>query len=162
MRSFARCAFFCAKEAQKMYQNYHIAPGTKENWQLSFANGNIWGLPEWHKPAWQSLQRGEVVFFYVESPLSVVIGFGEIQDAFIDATPFFADDWGHVSKWPLRFRFQIVLPPSDPLKRPGVLISDMLKFPRLKRFEQLTKRQGEELLQRCQTNLNPGPMILHG
>jgi len=113
-------------------------------------------LPEWHRPAWESLDPGDIVFFYLEFPISAVVGYGQIQERFYDPTPFFTDDWGERSRWPFRFRFQIVLPSTDPLVQPGVSVTDMLKFPRLKRFEELPSRQGEELLRRCEAELNRG------
>jgi len=96
------------------------------------------------------LKTGDLVFFYAESPKSTVIAYGEIQNSFLDRTPFFSDDWGGASKWPLRFRFQVILPSTDPLLGTGISVTDMLNFPRLKRFENLTDRQGKELLQRCE------------
>jgi len=138
-----------------MYHNYYIAPGSKENWQVAFTKGNIWGLPKGRESTWGSLNSGDIVFFYVESPRSRVIGYGQIQNAFYDRSPFFADDWGQATRWPLRFKFQVVLPSADPLASRGVSVTDMLKFPRLKRFEQLESRQGEELLRKCQAEMNP-------
>ncbi len=139
-----------------MYHSYYIAPGTSENWLVAFTKGNIWGLPEDRDPAWESLQSGDIVFFYVESPISRVVGYGQILDKFYDRSPFFADDYGEVSRWPRRFKFQIVLPSADPLSSQGVSVTDMLKFPRLKRFEALDSRQGDELMRRCHDEMNPG------
>jgi hypothetical protein len=137
-----------------MYHNYYIAPGPKENWRVAFTRGGIWGLPESHRPAWESLQSEDVLFFYVESPCSRVVGYGRIQDTHYDRSPFFADDYGPVTKWPLRLRFQVVLPTGDPLAVPGVSVEDILKFPRLKRFERLLwPQQWEELLRRCDAAL---------
>jgi hypothetical protein len=136
-----------------MYRDYYIAPGTFANWRVAFTNGNIWGLPEGRERTWISLKRGDVVFFYVESPFSSVIGYGEIQGTFREHSPFFADDWREVTNWPLRLSFQIIFPLGDLLVPPGVSVIDMLQFPRLKRFEEVTSRQGEELLRRCQVNL---------
>ena len=133
-----------------MHYNYFIAPGTYANWQRAFSKGNIWGLPEWRRPAWESLTSGDVIFFYVESPKSSVVGYSEIVNTFYDRGLFFADDWGKDSKWPLRFTFQTIMPSTNPLVGPGVSVRDMLKFPQLKRFESLMRRQGEELLRRCE------------
>jgi hypothetical protein len=134
-----------------MYHNHYIAPGTYANWQRAFTQGNIWGLPEWRRPAWELLTSGDVIFFYVESPKSAVVGYGEIRNTFSDRSPFFADDRGELTKWPLRFTFQIILPSTDPLTGPGVSVEDMLKFPRLKRFERLVMpSQAAELLHRCE------------
>lgn len=138
-----------------MYQRYYVAPGTYENWRLAFTKGSIWGLPEWHRRAWESLESGDIVFFYVELPRSRVVGYGQIQETFVDRSPFFADDYGEVTRWPLRFRFQIVLPSTDPLVSPGVSVTDILKFPRLKRFEELGFTQGEDLFRRCQAQMTP-------
>lgn len=136
-----------------MHRNYYIAPGTLTNWGSAFTKGNIWGLREDRRTTWDWLKAGEIVFFYVESPRSAVVGYGEIQDTFYDRTRFFADDWGGVTEWPLRFRFRIILPTGALLALPGVSVTDMLKFPRLKRFENLTDKEGEELLSRCQAAL---------
>jgi hypothetical protein len=150
MRYFARCAFFCAGEAQKMYCNYYIAPGTLANLQRAFTDGAIWGLPEGRQDTWHWLKTGEIVFFYAESPRSTVVACSEIQNTFFDPTPFFPDDWGGVTKWPWRFKFQLILPSTDPLLGPGISVTDMFKFPRLKRFESLNDRQGEDLLHGCE------------
>jgi hypothetical protein len=142
--------FFCAKEARKMYRNYYIAPGILANLQRALTEGDIWGLPEGRRDTWRWLKTRDIVFFYAESPRSAVVACGEIHNTFLDPTPFFPDDWKGASKWPWRFRFQIILPSTDPLLGPGISVTDMLKFPRLKRFENLTDRQGEDLLHRCE------------
>ena len=144
--------FFCAREARKMHCNYYIAPGTLANLQRAFTEGYIWGLPGGpggRRGTWRRLKTGDTVF-YAQSPRSAVVAYGEIQNTFLDRTPFFPDDREGVTNWPLRFRFQIVLPPTDPLLGPGISVTDMFKFPRLKRFENLTDTEGEDLSHRCE------------
>jgi hypothetical protein len=138
-----------------MYRNYYIAPGTLANLQRAFSKGEIWGLPEGRQDTWHWLKPGDIVFFYAESPRSAVVASSEIQNIFFDPTPFFPDDWGGVSKWPLRFRFQIILPSTNPLLGPGISVTDILKYPRLKRFENLSERQGEDLMRRCGDQWHP-------
>jgi hypothetical protein len=111
----------------------------------------VWGLPETRKKTWEGLKQGDLVFFYVQSPISAVVGYGEIQKTFRDSVPFFADDQGASSIWPFRFSFQIILPSTgDPIARwARISVANFLKFPRLKRFERLKHGQAQELLQRC-------------
>ena len=113
------------------------------------------GLPEGREDTWRWLKTGDIVFFYAESPRSAVVAYGEIQNIFFDRTPFFPDDWDGITKWPLRFRFQIIMPSTNQLQGPGISVTDMLKFPRLKRFENLGDRQGNDLLHRCEDQWRP-------
>lgn len=124
----------------------YIAPGSRENWRVAFANGNVWGLRVERERTWRSLKRGDAVFFYIESPFSGVAGVGEIQEMSRDRRPFFADDRREVSNWPLRFTFRILLAPTNLSTASVVSVADILKFPRLKRFEVLMRSQAEELL----------------
>ena len=63
---------------------------------------------------------------------------------------FSSGDLGGTTKWPLRFRFNVILTSTDPLLGPGISILDMLEFPRFKRFDGLTDKQDEELFRRCE------------
>jgi len=137
-----------------MHRSYYIAPGTYENWCAALAKGSVWGLPKERLRTWRSLRRGDVVFFYVQAPFSGIVGYGEIQDTFEDRTPFFADDRGAATNWPLRFGFQVILASAPPRFRPRVPVEDLLRFPRLKRLEKLTDQLGEELLRRCKIEMS--------
>jgi len=130
------------------YVNYYIAPGTRRNWESAFKE-KIWGLPQWHRPSWRRLKVGDTVFFYVLRPISAVVGYGQVEDKFASEEPFFAQDTWKETDWPWRFSFEIILPSTDPLASPKVYVGDLLKFPRLKRFEELETVQGKELLSRC-------------
>lgn len=140
-----------------MRHESYIAPGSHENWRIAFANGNVWGLPEGREHSWRLLKRGDAVFFYVESPFSGVAGVGEIQEAYYDGTPFFADDGRAVSNWPFRFHFRIILASGNLSATNMVSVADMLRFPRLKRFEALRRHQAEELLRRCDAEIKRQP-----
>jgi hypothetical protein len=140
--------------------NYYIAPGTRRNWESSF-KGNIWGLPDWHMPSWKRLKIGDTVFFYVLSPISAVVGYGQIQDKFASEEPFLAQDSRQETDWPWRFNFEIILPSTDPLESGRVYVGDLFKFPRLKRFEELESSQGLELLRRCHAEYAPGCLNVH-
>ena len=77
---------------------YYLAVGSYDNWRNVFAKANRWGLPENKFRTWNRLEKGDIVFFYVETPLSAVVGHGVVLSKFYSEERFFAEDWGKVSE----------------------------------------------------------------
>ncbi len=138
-----------------MSNNYYLAPGTRENWKISFANGNVWGMPL-NRRQWRTLRKGDVVFFYVMAPIKGIVGYGSIVGTFRAEEPIFTEELLGVKKWPLRFNFQILWPPSgDPFKGPRVRVGGLVEGSPLKKFHRLNATTAEQLLDRCKAQLSP-------
>lgn len=87
-----------------------VLTGNEENWETAI-NGNVWGLREKHNLAryWNRLQKGDLLLFYAQSPISGVIGIGETESKFKQDKPLWADEIrkGTVI-YPYRFGFKIL------------------------------------------------------
>ena len=130
--------------------NYYLAVGTRENWKLAFANGNVWGLKVNRKVTYDRLKSGDVVFFYVQAPIQSVVGYGSITAKSRAAAPFFTDDFGAETKYPFRFIFEVLCPSSgSPLNGAWVSLKGLVKGRTLKKFHELGPVKGPELLSRC-------------
>ena len=130
--------------------NYYLAPGTRENWKISFASGNVWGLPI-NRRQWRMLKKDDVVFFYVMAPVKSVVGYGSVVTRFRAEDPIFTEELLGIKKWPLRFNFQILWPPSgDPFNGPRVSVTGLVEGSPLKKFHELGPSKGEDLLRRWQ------------
>jgi hypothetical protein len=134
-------------------QNYHdhyLAVGPYNNWKVAFSNGCVWGLPKNRVSTWHSLNSGDIAFFYVESPISAVNGYGNIVDTLYDESPFFADDYGNKSLWPYRFKFDVLWPKLDPLHEKRISIAGLPGGITLHRgFQNLGTVKGWEMIRRC-------------
>ena len=87
--------------------NYWILTGSLENWEIGISN-NIWGVKEGWKFKWNSLNKGDILFFYVTSPVSGLIGFGEVTNKFIGKNYLWADEIRQKKIiYPHRFEFEI-------------------------------------------------------
>lgn len=128
--------------------NYFLAVGSHENWKSAFGKGNIWGVGENRFRAWDQVQPGDILFFYVEIPVSAVVGYGTILSEFYDAKPFFAEDWRSDSDWPWRFRFQIQWPSANVLSSRRINVED-LRFTLHRGFQGIAWRKAQELLRLC-------------
>ncbi|MDI6888825.1 MAG: EVE domain-containing protein [Methanocellales archaeon] len=87
-----------------------LVVGRPENWETAFDLGNIWGLRQNQAHLWEALASGDIVFFYVTSPVSKIVGYGKILSKFKQDKPLWPEERtkGRVI-WPLRFQFDITL-----------------------------------------------------
>lgn len=131
-----------------MYVSYYLAVGSWDNWQSAFRKGNIWGLADNRYRTWSRIERGDVLFFYVEAPACAVVGRGVVLSTYHDSKPFFAEDWGTESEWPWRISFEIAWPDGDPTRGPRVTVND-LQLTLHRGFQELPFRKSQELLKRC-------------
>jgi predicted RNA-binding protein len=95
------------KGLKKKEVNFWILSGSKENWEKGSAE-SIWGVKEGLKSSWERLEPGDVLLFYVTSPISGLIGFGRLETRFKQDKPLWPDE---VMKnkviYPYRFEFKI-------------------------------------------------------
>jgi predicted RNA-binding protein len=87
-----------------------ILTGNEENWETAFNSGNIWGVREGNLvKRWEKLQKGDLVLFYVKSPIKGIIGFGKIESKFKQDKPLWPDEVRAKQViYPYRFDFQIL------------------------------------------------------
>lgn len=87
---------------------YYILAGEKQNWQVSI-NNKVWGFSESTKGSWNKIQSGEMVAFYVTSPIKKIIGFGRVKEKFVDKSILWSDDefFGR-AMWPYRISLEII------------------------------------------------------
>jgi len=62
-----------------MNKNFWILTGNEENWETAL-NSNIWGVRKGNLVRyWEKLNKGDFLFFYVKSPITGIIGVGEVE-----------------------------------------------------------------------------------
>ena len=61
---------------------FYVLVGEEQNWKISFAT-NTWGFTEKSKGLWNTIKVGELLAFYITSPIKRIIGFGQITKKFI-------------------------------------------------------------------------------
>ena len=97
--------------------NYWMAVGPQENWTHSFENGNIWGCPgsTGIRTQWTKANIGDILFFYITSPVKGIIGYGKIIAKSENTIPFWPIESGDKpSRFPLRIGFErLALIPHD-------------------------------------------------
>lgn len=105
-----------------------ILTGNEENWETAFNSGNIWGVREGNLvKRWERLQKGDLVLFYVKTPVKGIIGFGKIESKFKQDKPLWPDEIRAKQViYPYRFDFQILsLLPPDGWKQDYLSVSDL-------------------------------------
>ena len=84
-----------------------ISTGTAENWETAIL-GNIWGVRESLKHAWDKLQKGDLLFFYATAPIKGIIGVARIENKFKQDKPLWAQELKENKViWPYRYDFKV-------------------------------------------------------
>lgn len=103
-----------------------IIPGKLENWTIALRN-RAWGLGPRLKFAWDDLEAGDTLFFYVSAPVSGVVGTGKVAGKYIDEEPLWPEEVkSGVAIYPFRLSLAIdsVLEPDDWLDK-AVAVRDI-------------------------------------
>lgn len=88
-----------------------LVVGTPENWQTAFLSRGIWGLRDSvrHRLLWEQLKIGDKLVFYATSPISGVIGYGELRNKFRQHIPLWPEEVKRNEViWPNRFEFDVI------------------------------------------------------
>ena len=154
---------------QKKFQNWLVI-GISKNWETALSQPvPIWGLKPRYQGEFQTLRIGDVVWFYITSPISGIIGLGILKDKYIDNMNLIWDE--ELSKkavvWPLRFRIHVLKVISGELWKSGnIKINDFhlnwqIGFQLLQdnHAEELTKRSKEIFGMDPQENFYSGATI---
>lgn len=108
-----------------IYNNPHwILSANQENFELSFKYKQIWGVQDKWYPQWKSLEKGNIIFFYI-SGIKKIVGVGKVDNKFIQREPLWPDEINEgIVKYPLRFEFSIeYLLPKEKWTNIGIDIS---------------------------------------
>lgn len=91
-----------------MKNPHWILIGSMKNWVTAFNQGGIWGVRKNLYIEWKALEQGDVVFFYVTTPIKGIIGVGRVENKFIQDKPLWPDEIssGEVL-YPYRFEFHV-------------------------------------------------------
>jgi hypothetical protein len=89
---------------------FWLAVGTPANWHTAFDYAGIWGLKNSQRHYWESLQENtDLLFFYVTTPVSGVVGYGLIRNKLHQTTPLWPEERARNELiWPLRFEFDVL------------------------------------------------------
>lgn len=106
-----------------------LSSGPPENWMVAIQEGGVWGVDP--KPTlkkrWDKLSEGDLVAFYVSSPVSRVVGLGRVKSKNKEDIPLWpAEKQAGRAKWVYRFRFDILQCLDENLwKTKGIPIGDL-------------------------------------
>lgn len=127
---------------------FWLAVGIPQNWYTAFDYGLIWGLKANQRHYWEAItENTDIVFFYVTSPISGVIGYGRVLEKLHQTSPLWPEERARNEViWPLRFFFDILgaLPP-DAWKTQHVT-SEALKIRARAGFQTLEQDLAQELV----------------
>src|SRR5437867_1598761 len=99
-----------------MAQQFWLVVGSEKSWEVAFENNNIWGLKDYptFRALWELVKEGDGLLIYVPTPISGVVGFGQVVTKFKQTNPLWPDEIKQNQViWPLRFEFNVeyCLPP---------------------------------------------------
>ncbi|MEW6070100.1 MAG: EVE domain-containing protein [Candidatus Thermoplasmatota archaeon] len=78
-----------------------------ENWETGIKQG-IWGVRKGLEKFWNKISKGDILIFYVTSPVSGVIGFGRVTTKFKQDKPLWPDEvQSNKLIYPFRFEFKV-------------------------------------------------------
>lgn len=129
---------------------FWILTGPEENWSVAFKE-NKWGVRKSLKQRWEKISTGDILAFYVKSPISGIIGLGKVTKTSIEKTPYWPDEKKNKAViYPFRFYFKPIYSlPSSEWKKQKLQIKKLaLSF--YAGINSLTKKEKiESLLKNC-------------
>lgn len=105
-----------------------ILTGNEENWATALDHGNLWGVREGGLVnRWKSLQKGDLLAFYVKSPVKGLIGIGKLESKFKQDKPLWPEEIRSKQViYPYRFDFLILgIVSPDKWHTEAISISDL-------------------------------------
>lgn len=94
----------------KQVQNWLVV-GVIQNWETALSQPvPLWGLKTRYQAEFQTLNIGDMLWFYATAPVKGVIGLGVIKDKYTDDMNLVWDDELKQKEviWPLRFRIHVL------------------------------------------------------
>jgi len=85
-----------------------IILGPTKSWETAIEHQGIWGLKEMLYPEWKAMEKRDILFFHVTSPIAGIIGVGKFDTRFIQDKPLWPEEIKEKRLiYPLRFQFDI-------------------------------------------------------
>jgi hypothetical protein len=105
---------------------FYILVGEREAWTIALSY-TIWGFSERTKGQWNTSNIGDYLGFYVTSPTKRIVGFGEINEKFVDDNIVWPDEkLFNISIWKYRIKFKVYYLIGDWQKGIGIPTHIML------------------------------------
>lgn len=98
-----------------MVEKHWILCGKPDNWKVALGD-EIWGLVPKFRGKWRYLEKGDRLLFYATSPVSGMIGFGQVGAKFRQDRPLWPDEIEQNEVlYPFRFEFvsDYIVPPES-------------------------------------------------
>jgi len=131
--------------------------GIPKNWETALSQPvPIWGLKPRYQEEFQSMNIGDLLWFYSTSPVKGVIGVGAVKDKYVDKINLVWREEFEKKEviWPLRFRIQVLkVLPKELWKAEKIMIRDFNLFWQVG-FQLLKDNQASELYKRFKNSLN--------
>jgi predicted RNA-binding protein len=85
-----------------------IILGPTKSWETAIEHQGIWGLKEMLYPEWKAMEKRDILFFHVTSPITGIIGVGKFDTRFIQDKPLWPEEIKEKRLiYPLKFQFDI-------------------------------------------------------
>ena len=145
----------------KASTNFWLAVGTPENWHTAFDYGEMWGLKASQQRFWEAIsENSDIVFFYVTSPVSGVVGYGIVRTKLRQNSPKWPEERAtNRVIWPLRFEFEVLacLPPNKWSEERVML--EALKTRARSGFQGLERAIAEQIIRALPSNVPEGLVV---
>lgn len=129
--------------------NYWLIIGAPKNWEEAFQKGNLWGFSQRNEHLWNTIEEGDVIFFYATDPIGGVLGYGKVKTKFRQTQPLWsAEIEQNRVRWPLRIEFDVEYALSLERWETDCISSDVLKFRAGTWQYQLEEGLSQEIMQR--------------
>ncbi len=105
--------------------NYWILTGSLENWDVAISN-SIWGVKKILKPKWDNLKIGDILFFYVTTPISGIMGVGKVTNKVEGKNQLWVEEIkNNKIIYHYRFEFQTIYTIQKPWKKRKISIGGL-------------------------------------
>lgn len=132
--------------------------GVPKNWETAFSQPvPLWGLKQRYQAEFQTMEIGDILWFYVTNPVGGIVGVGRLKDKYVDPINLIWEDETKRKEviWPLRFRIHALkLLPKLRWKNDRIKINDLHLFWQLG-FQLLTESHVSELMKRGEAIFGP-------
>ncbi len=86
----------------------YVLVGNENSWKIGL-NNKIWGFKETNYGLWNKTREGEFLMFYVTSPISKIIGVGQVEKKYIDDLIVWPEEkFANRSLWKYKFKLKIL------------------------------------------------------
>jgi predicted RNA-binding protein len=127
---------------------FWLAVGTSENWHTAFDYGGIWGLRNSQVGFWNRMtENSDLIFFYVTSPVSGVVGNGILRTKLHQLSPLWPEERAKNQViWPFRVEFDVMSCLSPAVWKDQAVGAEELKTRVRSGFQEIEPQLAERLM----------------